>query len=127
MPLFGKSQEKLAREAAAKAEAERLMALPVTDVAAELMEAFRPSDGTAASGKGDLQIAMWTMRSFKGGDHHVRELKAPVAEGLQVLINAGLLVRTESRGPGWLKVTRAGETALAQNNVRECLQEPPTC
>jgi hypothetical protein len=46
--VFGNRGEKAAREEAAGAEAQRLMALPVADFAAELMRAF----GAGGPGRG---------------------------------------------------------------------------
>jgi hypothetical protein len=43
MGLFGTREEKRAKETAAQAQSERLAALPVADLAAEIMPAFSPA------------------------------------------------------------------------------------
>lgn len=92
--LFGKSEEKVAREEAGRAEFERLTALPVVDLALELMPAFGP-DGPHGTGPNGginiLQLLGWVSQTrFPRGISYVRQLLEPVREGVQALDHAGL-------------------------------------
>jgi hypothetical protein len=51
-PLFRKSADKAAREEAGRVELERLMAVPVADLASELMPAFGPDGLQPLHGRG---------------------------------------------------------------------------
>jgi hypothetical protein len=123
-PLFGNKEEKAAQDAAAKAEADRLMALPVADLAAEMMDAFGPS----GPGRGSrhevntLQVANWLMKAYPRGTKYLRDLEQPVREGVQALEHAGLVewLGQQSAG-GRLAATRLGEAKLADGSVRQQL------
>jgi hypothetical protein len=120
-PLFRKSQEKEAEEAAAQAEFERLNGLPVPDLAAELLPAFSPDQKRSAHGP--LIAANWLMASYPGGTKYLKPLQEPVREAMQALEHAGLLIMvTQNAGGAKMDITRLGETALAQGTVREYLQ-----
>jgi hypothetical protein len=128
MPLFGKSKEKGAQEDAARAEVERLNALPVEDLAREIMPAFGPDGPRAGKEINALQISNWLMRSYGGGAKHLRELHTPVCEGVQALEHAGLVqVFSGERGSiangAHAKATRLGETALANNELEQLIKE----
>jgi hypothetical protein len=119
-PLFGKSEEKAAQEAAAEAEVERLNALPVATLAAEIMPAFGPDGPRSAGGRGIniLQVANWLIASYPRGTKYLQQLQTPVREGVQALEHAGLVQRWGPASAGSrLSATRLGETALAEGDV----------
>ena len=123
MALFGNKEEKAAQDAAAKAEAERLLGLPVADMGAELMPVFGPKEGESpglGSGKrlNILQISSWIVFRQPRSGNYLKELQQPVREGLQALEQAGLIEKRNIQGGGvsWSS-TRLGEQALADGSV----------
>jgi hypothetical protein len=127
-PLFGKSEEKIAQEAAAQAAFERLSALPVADLAAEILPAFGPDQTRTAHSL--VGACVWLMDSQPRGKRYLIDLKRPVQEALQALEHAGLLIgKVRSGGSGnaqtIMNITRMGETALAEGDIRRYLQAPP--
>jgi hypothetical protein len=123
--LFGKSEEKVAQEETAKAEAERLQSLSAADLAVVLMPAFGPEGPRPGSYLNQLQVAMWLMSSYPHSTKYLKDLRAPIMEGLQDLENAGLIVaRSQGGSASLLKATRLGETALAEGTVAEALRGP---
>jgi hypothetical protein len=128
-PLFGKSERKISQEAAAQAEFERRNALPVADLAAEILPAFgRDGKRPAHSALG---ASNWLMASYPGGTKYLKDLQRPVREAIQALEHGGLLnerVRSSGGGAGAqmiVDITRLGETAFADGDVRRHLQPPP--
>jgi hypothetical protein len=123
-PLFGNKQEKAARHAAAEAEANRLAALPVADLAAELIPAFG-ADGPGRGRRHEvnlLQLSNWLMRSFPGGTKYLRDLERPTREAVQALEHAGLIERLGQHGVGQrFATTRLGEDAIADGSARQRL------
>ncbi len=137
--LFRKSEEKAAREEAGRGEFERLVALPVTDLASELMPAFGPdglqplhgrdsgppASGLPAWGINLLQLVRWVSRTYcPSGAVDARQLMEPVREGLQPLENAGLVLRTRRHQDTWA-ATSLGTTALAEGTVQDHLVGQP--
>ena len=133
--MFRKSEEKAAREAAGRVEFERLMALPVAELARELMPAFGPdglrplhggdsgppASGQPAWGINLLQLVRWVSSTYcPSGNVHASELMEPIREGLQPLERAGLVLRTRRHQDTWA-VTRLGQTALADGTVQDHL------
>ncbi len=120
--LFGKSEEKVAQEEEAKAEAERLQSLTAVQFAEVLMPAFGPDGPKPGGYLNQLQVGSWLMSSFPRGNKYLTDLRDPIMEGLQVLENADLIVgRTRGGAASLLKATRLGETALAEGTVAEKL------
>jgi hypothetical protein len=123
-PLFGNKEDKVAQEAAAKAEAGRLGALSVAELAAEMMPAFG-ADGPGRGSRHEvnvLQVANWLMSPYPRGTKFLGELEQPVREGIQALEHAGLVQRWgEPSAGGRLSATRLGEAALADGSVRQYL------
>src|SRR3954447_12990592 len=100
MGLFGNKQEKEAKAGAAQAESDRLVALPVRELAAEVMPAFGP-DGIAAGGghrQGPMEVASWLLPD--ASVKYRQPILGPVIEALGVLESANLLTRAsfDSRG-----------------------------
>jgi hypothetical protein len=126
-PLFGRSDERAAQDAAAGAEFERLCALPVADLAAEILLAFGPDQERPAHSVAGACVSL--MDSQPRGRRYLIDLKRPVQEAIQALEHAGLLVgKVRSGGSGntqmIMNITRLGETALAEGDVRRYLQAP---
>jgi hypothetical protein len=119
MGLFGNRGEKAAQEAAAQAETERLLALPVADLAAEIMPAFGPDGIQAGSGhrQGPMEVTSWLLASFSKKVKYRQPILGPTIEALQALDNAGLLERRSFGGGSTYHATRLGETALADGSV----------
>jgi hypothetical protein len=126
-PLFKKSEAKQAEEEAAKAEADRLGALPPAELAVELMPVFGPDGPTRRGPTGGInivQVLSGFMSKTPHGTRYLRQLDAPVREGLQVLEHAELILRTTRQETTWYKATRLGETALAEGTVQQHIQTP---
>jgi hypothetical protein len=122
--LFRRSEGKIAQEAAAQAEFERLNGLSVDDLAAELLPAFGPGQKRPAQSM--VGACLWLASSFPGGKNYMLDLKRPVQEAIQALEHAGLLtgrVRSGSSAQTILSITRLGETALADADIRRYLQQ----
>jgi hypothetical protein len=121
MGLFGNKEEKAAQEAAAKAEAERLIGLPVADLAAELMPVF-DSHGGKREKLNVIQVMTGLMSSYQRSSGHLKELNQPVREGLQALEHAALIEKKNIQGGAFcVSATRLGEEALADGSVRKYL------
>jgi hypothetical protein len=125
MGLFGgkNKEEKRVEDEAAKVEADRLVALSVPELAAEILPAFGP-DGPGKGGKetGTLQVGMYLMREFPRGNQHVKQLVQPIREGIQALENAGLIeLRVHNIGGSNVRVTRAGLEAIETNSAAQHL------
>ena len=118
--MFGKSEENSAREA----EAERLCALPVADLATEIMPVFGPGQPGSEVAIATGNVINYLLESYPGGPKRLSQLERPVREGLQMLEHAGLIlvVPTDTYG-GVLFVTRLGEKALAEGTVRRYLSD----
>ncbi len=122
MALFGNKEEKAAEQAAAQAEAERLQALPASELAEAVMPAFGPDGGRPGHELNSLQVMSWLMSSHKGGTKYLTQLRNPTREAIQALENAGLVIQMGPGGPGArLKATSLGETALAEGTVAKYL------
>jgi hypothetical protein len=125
MSLFGNRGEKAAREAAAQAESERLVALPVADLAVEIMPAFGPDGLQAGSGhrQGPMEVTSWLFSSLSASAKVRQPVLGPVIEGLQALDNAGLVERRSfgSGSTNTYHATRLGETALAEGSLSQHL------
>jgi len=127
MGLFGNREEKRAKEAAAEAESERLAALPVADLAAEIMPAFGPGGIEVRGGhqRGAMQVTEWLFASTSDKVKYRQPVLGPTIEALQALENAGLLSRRNFGGSGssasTYEATRAGTEALAEDSVRQRL------
>jgi hypothetical protein len=120
--LFGNKEEKAAEDQAARAEVDRLLALPVAELAEEVMPAFGPEGARPGQEVNILLVMNWLMRSYPRGTKYLTELREPTWEAMQALENAGLVIHMGATGPGGrLKATRAGEDALAEGNVAKYL------
>ncbi len=125
MPLFGGGGDKAAQQAAAQAEFERLSTIPRSQLAAEVLPVFAPGQpGSRNPGRGlnMLQIMIWLMSAYPRATGFFTRLEMPVREALQLLENAGLVLRLGDRtGGSHLVATTLGLQALAQGTAAEYL------
>ena len=126
MPLFGSNEEKQARDAEVRAEIEHLGALPLPQLAQEVMVRVYGSDGPGAGGSADYQE---TLKPFDPTDTGLfpgvaKELRVPleelVEEGMQQLTNSALVVVPLRGGditrPRY-RLTRTGRAALESGDI----------
>jgi DNA-binding transcriptional ArsR family regulator len=122
--LFRKSVEKVAQEAAAQAEINRLKALSVSDLAVELLSGL----GRNGAGNGYSvrvqQLCTYLVRGVPGaGQLQTLELMSAVRKALDRLEQAELVCEiSHQRSPVW-RITRLGEATLADGTVRERINE----
>jgi hypothetical protein len=124
MGLFGHKEEKRAKEAAAQAESDRLLALPVRELAVEIMPAFGPDGINAKSGhrQGPMEVVSWLLPDTPV--KYRQPMLGPVIEALGVLEHAELLTRRTFGSKGQASTyhaTRLGETALVEGTIRQQL------
>lgn len=121
-PLFRRSEEKEARRAAGKAEVERLRALNVEDLAADMLSGLGPDGPTHGTSIRAQQLAEYLLREFPGaGWRATLDLLAAVNRALDMLREAGLVSPISvQRDPVW-RITPRGERTLADGTVRSRL------
>jgi hypothetical protein len=121
MGLFGNREEKAAKQEADRQESERLAALSVAGLAAEIMPAFGPDGMDVKSGhqQGAMQVTEWLLPAAKV--KYRQPVLRPVIEGLKALETAGLLEARSFGGSNSSATTyhptRLGEEALADGSV----------
>jgi hypothetical protein len=122
-PLFRRSEEKVARKAAAKQEIERLRALSAFDLAAALLPGLGPDGPTRGASVWPQQLCEYLLRDYPGaGLMDTLDLTAAVNKALDILHDARLVSPISiQRTPRW-QITPLGERALAEGNVPERLQ-----
>ena len=121
-PLFRRSEEKAARKAAAKQEIERLRALSVDDLAADLLPGLGPDGPTHGASVWPQQLCQYLLKDYPGaGQMQTLDLSVAVNRALDRLQHAGLVSPISvQRTPLW-RITPLGESTLAEGNVRERL------
>jgi len=121
-PLFRRSEEKAAAKAAAKVEIDRLRALSVDDLAAELLPGLGPDGPTHGTSVWPQQLCEYLLRDHPGaGRMQTLDLLAPVNRALDLLDDLRLVSPLSvQRTPVW-RITPLGERALAEGSVRERL------
>jgi len=122
-PLFRRNEEKAERKAAARAEIERLRAVPVVDLAADLLVALGPDGPTHGTSVRVQQLCQYLLRDYPGaGTMETLNLSAPVNKALDMLEGAGLVSPISvTRTPVW-RITPLGEDTLAEGDVRDRLR-----
>lgn len=122
-PLFRRSEEKVARKAAAKQEIERLRALSVDDLSADVLPALGPDGPTRGTSVRVQQLCGYLLRDYPGaGQLDTLDLLAAVTRALDRLQDARLVSPISvQRTPVW-RITPLGESTLAEGNVRERLR-----
>jgi hypothetical protein len=132
MPLFGGKREE--ENGKLQAEVERLAALPLSQLAAEVREkGFGPGGPAADGGYAALSSIAGALNPAQGSfldDNLLVEHFRIVAEGAQLLEHAGL-VRFEISSSGGIAhwnwtATRSGTVALQQNAVERVLEQRAT-
>jgi hypothetical protein len=119
-PLFRKSEKKIAEEAAAQAEIERLKTLSVEDLAVALL----PGLGAVGANQGHSvrvqQLCNYLVRDFPGaGQVKALQLMARVGGALEKLEHAELVSSMSyERSPIW-RITRLGDTTLAEGTIEQ--------
>jgi hypothetical protein len=121
-PLFRRSEEKVARRAAAKREIERLQGLSVDDLAVDLLPGLGPDGPTRGTSITRQQLCGYLLADHPdAGQRDTLALLSPVRRALERLEGVGLVSPISiQREPVW-KITPAGEQTLAQGTVRERL------
>jgi hypothetical protein len=130
-PWLGRDRaERAAQDRATRAEAERLRALPRTELAVELMAAFGEegprSHAIARRTPNLIELSEWLVRGHARPGRHLLELAGPVRDALRMLEHAGLIEWRGSEMVGArarLGATALGQVALAQGTVWEYLDE----
>jgi hypothetical protein len=122
--LMTNTEEKAAQRAAANEEIERLCALPVAELAAEILPAWAPAKRSLST-RPAHDVAEWLMAPYPRSPVAAELYLAPaVEEAIQALEHAGLLIRRFlSGGASTLDLTRLGWAALAQGDARRYLTE----
>ena len=117
-PLFRRNEEKAARKAAARVEIDRLRAVPVDDLAADLLPALGPDGPTHGTSIRVQQLCQYLLRDYPGaGQMDTLNLSAPVNRALDILDDIGLVSPISvQRTPVW-RITPLGERALADGDV----------
>jgi hypothetical protein len=126
MPLFGSDEKREARDAAVRAEIERLWPLPLPQLAQEVMLRVYGPGGPGAGGSADYQETLKPFDPtgtgiFAGVDEQLKvPLEELVEEGMQQLVNSALVVVPLRGGdiarPRY-RLTRAGRDALQSGDV----------
>jgi predicted GNAT family acetyltransferase len=126
-PLFRKSPEKQAQQAAAKVEIDRLRALSTIDLAVDLLPGLGPEGPRGGNIVPAHDLATkYLLREYPGAGKLQRlDLVGPTNRALNKLQEEGL-VRSISyqRTPMW-RITPEGNAALADGTVRERLGWSP--
>lgn len=121
--LFRKSEERVAREAAAQAEIARLKGLGIEELALLVLPALG-AEGTERYLR-EQQLCEYLLRDFPGiGQTKPLQLMARVGRALVRLEDAGLAESLAlERSPRW-RVTTLGASVLAEGTAAERLAVP---
>ena len=124
MGIFAKKAGDHATPSAAEAESARLVALPIGELASEVMPAFGPNGINARSGhrQGPMEVVSWLLPD--ASVKYRQPILGPVIEALGVLEHADLLTRHAFGSNGrasTYRASRLGEIALAEATVRKQL------
>ena len=123
-PMFRKSAEKVAEEAAAQAEIKRLKALSVNDLAVELLRGLGPNGANKGYSVRVQQLCTYLVRDFPGaGNIKTLELMSRVGEGLQRLEQAELVYEISHQRSSVWRITRLGEATLADGTIQQHIKE----
>jgi hypothetical protein len=123
--LFRKSEEKIARQAAAQAEIARLKTLSVEEVAVIVLPGLRPEDAGTERYLRQQQLCEYLLRDFPGiGQTMPLQLMLRVGRALARLEDAGLAESLSlERTPRW-RITPLGESVLAEGTAEQRLAAP---
>ena len=120
--LFRKSEEKLALEADAQAEINRLRALSGEELAVLLLPGLGPEAAGSGRNVRGQQLCEYLLRDFPGlGQTKPLQLMAPVRRALERLEEAQLVSSMQyERSPLW-QITSLGTSALADGTTEQLL------
>jgi hypothetical protein len=118
--LFRKSETKVAEEAAAQVEIDRLRALGIEDLAGALLPALGPDGVNHGQSVRIQELCNYLVRDFPGARQlKPLQLMTRVREVLETLEHAGLVSSiSQQRLPVW-RITRLGITTLADGTIRQ--------
>ena len=119
-PLFRKSEEKVAREAAVMAEIDRLKALSVDDMAVALLPALGPDGVNKGQSVRVQELCNYLLKDCPdAGQLKPLQLTPPVNRGLEKLKRAEFVYPfAYQRSPVW-RITALGKDALAEGTVEQ--------
>jgi hypothetical protein len=122
--VFGNKEKKAQDAVAAQAALDRLLALPVTDLAVEILPAFAPGAVLGSGGRVNATLAAnFLTKQGPRVSGSIKSMLGPAQEGLQALDRAGLITQggaPSGTSPSYT-VTRLGESALADGSARRYL------
>jgi hypothetical protein len=123
--LFRKSEEKIALEARAQAEIERLKKLSVEELALVLLPGLAPDVAGPGRHLRPQQVCEYLLRDFAGvGQTRPLLLMAPVRRALDTLEDAGLVSSVSyDRSPRY-RITSLGTSVLADGTAEHHLVRP---
>lgn len=123
-PLFRKSPEKVARQAAAKEEIKRLRALSSTEMAVLVLPALGPEGVNPGSSLRPQELCLYLLQEFPGARHlDTLDLLAPMRRALLKLEAAGLVRPIfHQRSPVW-HITELGEQTLLDGTLERRVAE----
>jgi hypothetical protein len=124
--VFGRGEDKRARDQQAQAEVDRLQAMSPDELALEILPALGADELKGRLTGVRVQAILKQMFAGSGSSWRVNTgvLLIPVREGLQRLEHANLVMQMASSNvdaaTNW-RITRAGEEALAADNAAAAL------
>jgi hypothetical protein len=124
--LFRKSEEKVARQAAAQVEIDRLKGLSREELAVLVLPGLGPEVAGPGRNVRPQQLCEYLLRDFPGiGQSKPLLLMAPVRRALEKLEDAELVSSNSAlgRSPLW-SITSLGMTVLAEGTAEQRLAAP---
>jgi hypothetical protein len=120
--LFRKSDEKIAQEAAAQAEIDRLKTLSAEELAVIVLAGLGPEEAAPGHNLRPQQLCEYLLRDFPGhGQSKPLQLMARVRRALDRLEDAGLVSSFSlQRSPVW-QITSLGTSVLADGTAEDRL------
>ena len=134
MGLFGNKEKKAAKQEALRQELARLDALPIAQLAEEVLRRLW-ADGSATNDRRtptEIEREFAPVTGLLGQDNETRDgVKGIALEGVFALEGAGLLKHQfENQGANhisqmYFKITRQGQAALADGSVAQRVEAVP--
>jgi hypothetical protein len=121
MSLFGHNPKKEAEKAAAAAEVARLEALPLPELAAELLPGYGKGGARRLAGATGInigQLMIWLMRDYPRATGFMVTLQEPVRAAVQLLEHADLVERRTYGRSTQVNATALGEEAIAAGTAK---------
>jgi len=123
-PLFRKSEQKVAEQAAMQAEIERVKTLSTEDLAVAILPCLGPDGPTHGQSVRVQQLCEYLVRDLPGGRRlQPLQLMTRVNEALGKLESAKVVYPiSHQRAPVW-RITALGNTALAEGSIVQVIRE----